>query len=55
MVLLTGPMTTPGLYKKIIDMAAKSAGEDGYRGLTEETLPIVFRSGTNSLYHSASL
>ncbi|ELR25070.1 MutT domain protein-like family protein [Acanthamoeba castellanii str. Neff] len=44
-----------GLYKKIIDLAAKSAGEGGYRGLAVENLPIVFRSGTNTLYHAASL
>lgn len=43
-----------GLYKKIIDVAAKSAGDGGYRGLAAENLPIVFRSGTNTLYHAAA-
>jgi hypothetical protein len=36
-------------------VAAKSAGDGGYRGLAAENLPIVFRSGTNTLYHAASL
>jgi len=44
-----------GLYKKIISIACASAGKDSYRGLSVESLPIIFRSGNNTLYHASNL
>jgi len=40
-----------GLYKRIIELGKESV-ENNYQGIITSSLPLVFRKGTNLLYHN---